>query len=150
MDKTNDEYYISKAIDVAKQSTCLRNNVGAIIVKKNQIISTGFNGAPKYQKNCIDISNCYRNDHCIKSTTELDRCRAVGSHAESNAICLASKKGISTFQTEIYVVGHDIICNHCKAIIANSGIKRAVLQKQNGDFEEYFPEKDWNIHPIDL
>lgn len=150
MDKIGDKYYISKALEVAEYSTCFKNHVGAIIVKYNKIISTGFNGTPDYQKNCIEIGFCYRNRHNIESATELERCRAVGSHAESNAISFAAKKGISINNAIIYVVGHNTICNQCKAMIANSGIKQAILMKQDNEIIKYSPKNDWNIHPVDL
>ena len=145
-----DEYYIKKALEASEQSTCLRNRVGAVIVKDKEIISSGCNGAPKYQKNCIEIGNCYRNINNIKSATQLERCRAVGSHAESNTISIAAKNGISTANSTIYVVGHNLVCNQCRAIISNSGIVRVVLYKQDKSIEEYIPKKNWDIHPVDI
>ncbi|MCX8058442.1 MAG: dCMP deaminase family protein [Spirochaetes bacterium] len=144
-----DEYFLSIAKAVSSRSTCFRNKVGAVIVKNKEIVSTGYNGAPTYQKNCLEIGNCYRNVNNIESGTQLERCRAVGSHAESNAVVLAAKNGHSTNGATIYIVGHKMICNQCKAIIANAGIIRVVLQNQDGSIMEFTPEKDWKIHPID-
>lgn len=150
MDRPNwDEYFIEIAKVVAKRSSCLRNKVGAVIAHNKDIISTGYNGAPKHQKTCLEIGFCYRNQNNIKSGTQLERCRAVGSHAESNAICLAARNGHSTNDATIYVVGHTAICNQCKALIANANIKRAVLVKPDGTTEVFIPETDWLIHPID-
>lgn len=134
---------------VAKRSSCLRNNVGAVIVKDKDVISTGYNGAPKYQKNCLGIGWCYRDKHGIPSGTQLEKCRAVGSHAESNAIALAARNGHATRDTTIYVVGHEFVCNQCKAQIANAEIKRVVLRNKSNQIEEYFPERDWSVHPVD-
>ena len=146
---TWDEYFLNMADLVATRSSCLRNNVGAVIVKEKDVISTGYNGAPKYQKNCLEIGWCYRDKHGIESGTQLEKCRAVGSHAESNAIALAARNGHATRGTTIYVVGHMFICNQCKAQIANAEIERVVLRRKDGIIGEYYPERDWTIHPVD-
>jgi len=144
-----DEYFINIAKVVAERSSCLRNHVGAVIVRDKDIISTGYNGAPKYQKNCLEMGICYRNSHNIPSGTQLERCRAVGSHAESNAISLAARNGHSTKDATIYIVGHNTVCNQCRALISNANIIRVVQLKEDGKTAEYIPEKDWKIHPID-
>jgi len=144
-----DEYFINIAKVVAQRSSCLRNNVGAVIVRNKDIISTGYNGAPQYQKNCLEIGFCYRNKNNIKSGTQLERCRAVGSHAESNAISLAARNGHSTNNATIYIVGHNVVCNQCKALIANANIIRVVQLNSNNEILEFYPQKDWGIHPID-
>lgn len=144
-----DEYFINIAKLVGSRSSCFRNKVGAIIVNNKDIISTGYNGAPQYQRNCLEIGYCYRDRHSIPSGTQLERCRAVGSHAESNAISLAARNGHSTKGTTIYICGHHSICNQCRANIANAGIIRVILKNQENNIEEYYPSKDWIIHPID-
>ena len=144
-----DQYFLNVAKAVATRSSCLRNHVGAVIVKEKDIISSGYNGAPQYQKNCLEIGYCYRNKNGIASGTQLEKCRAVGSHAEANAISLAARNGHSTSGATIYIVGHNFICNQCKALISNANIKRVVLLKSDGTIVEFFPEKDWTIHPID-
>jgi dCMP deaminase len=135
---------------VSTRSACKRNKVGAIIVKDKYIISTGYNGTPIYQPNCEEIGFCYREKNNIKSGTQLELCRASGSHGEANAISLAAKSGKSTDGATIYVVGHHFICNSCKAMISNAGIIRVVFRKLNGDIEEIIPSRDWTIHPIDM
>jgi len=147
---TWDEYFLNMAKLVATRSSCLRNHVGAVIVKDKDVISTGYNGAPKYQKNCLEIGWCYRDKNGITSGTQLERCRAVGSHAESNAIALAARNGHSTSDTTIYVVGHDFICNQCKAQIANAEIRRVVMRNTKGQVMEFYPAKDWTVHPVDI
>jgi len=144
-----DEYFLNIAKVVSERSSCLRNKVGSVIVRDKDIISTGYNGAPQYQKNCADIGFCYRNKNSIKSGTQLERCRAVGSHAESNAVSLAARNGHSTNKATIYIVGHNVVCNQCKAIISNANIIRVVLLDMNGKLNEYIPESDWSVHPID-
>jgi dCMP deaminase len=145
-----DQYFINIAKVVSERSSCLRNKVGAVIVKDKDIISTGYNGAPQFQKNCLEVGFCYRNENNIKSGTQLERCRAVGSHAESNAISLAARNGHSTKNSTIYIIGHNVVCNQCKALIANAHIIRVVLMNTENRIYEFIPEKDWNIHPVDL
>jgi dCMP deaminase len=144
-----DQYFLNIAKVVAERSSCIRNKVGAVIVNDKDIISTGYNGSPQYQKNCLEIGYCYRNKNGIKSGTQLERCRAVGSHAESNAISLAARNGHSTDKATIYIVGHNVVCNQCRAQIANANILRVVLLDINNEVHEFTPETDWNVHPID-
>ena len=145
-----DEYFLNIAEMASARSSCWRKQVGAVIVRGVDIISTGYNGAPRYQKNCLDIGSCYRDAYNILSGTQLETCRAVGAHAESNAIALAARNGHSTDGTTLYLVGHEYVCNKCKAQIANAGILRVVLRKNSGEIEEFTPAKDWTIHPVDL
>ncbi len=144
-----DEYFLNIAKVVAQRSSCLRNKVGAVIVRNKDIISTGYNGAPQYQRNCLEIGFCYRDKHQIKSGTQLERCRAVGSHAESNAISLAARNGHSTDNSFIYIVGHNVVCNQCRALIANANIVKVIQLKSDNSVAVYRPQIDWNIHPID-
>lgn len=147
---TWDEYFLLIAFIVSRRSSCLRNKVGAVIVKDKDVISTGYNGAPTPQKNCIEIGNCYRDQHGIQSGTQLERCRASGSHAESNAIALAAKNGHSTQNATLYLYGHSKICNVCKGIIANSRIKRVFHLTENGTMEVFNIEKDWANNSLDV
>jgi dCMP deaminase len=144
-----DTYFLNIAKVVAERSSCLRNHVGAVIVRDKDIISTGYNGSPQFQKNCLEIGFCYRNKNNILSGTQLERCRAVGSHAESNAISLAARNGHSTNNSTIFIIGHNNICNQCKALIANANITKVVLLDTKGNLQEFYPSKDWAIHPID-
>ena len=144
-----DNYFLNIARVVATRSSCLRRQVGAVIVNNKDIVSTGYNGAPRYQRNCLEVGFCYRDLHHIPSGTQLERCRAVGSHAESNAIALAARNGHSTSDSTIYIHGHDFVCFQCMAQIANANIKRVVLEKPDGQLEEWIPERDWTVHPID-
>ncbi len=145
-----DNYFLNVAKVVATRSSCLRRQVGAVIVNNKDIVSTGYNGSPQYQKNCLEIGFCYRDKYNIPSGTQLERCRAVGSHAESNAIALAARNGHATNNGTIYIYGHEFVCHQCKAQIANANIKRVILEKPDGTVEEWIPEKDWTIHPIDM
>ncbi|MFA5730740.1 MAG: dCMP deaminase family protein [Acidithiobacillus sp.] len=143
------EYFLLLAFLASRRSSCFRSQCGAVIVKDNNVISTGYNGSPTYQKNCQEIGFCYRNDHHIKSGTQLELCRACGSHSETNAIALASKNGHSTNNTTIYIYGNSAICTQCKAMIANAGIKYVIYCTNQGKIYEINVEKDWTVHPID-
>ena len=145
-----DLYFLNIARVVSDRSSCRRNKVGAVIVSNKDIISTGYNGAPQYQKNCLEIGFCYRDKNEIPSGTKLETCRAVGSHAEANAISLAARNGHSTSGATIYITGHEFVCNQCKALIANSNIKRVVLENNAGKRMEWLPENDWTTHPVDI
>ncbi|MEA3499764.1 MAG: deaminase [Candidatus Marinimicrobia bacterium] len=144
-----DEYFLEIAEVVSRRASCFRNHVGAVIVQDKDIISTGYNGAPAFQKNCLEIGYCYRDKHNIKSGTNLELCRAVGSHAESNAIVLAAKNGHSTSGGTMYLYGHIAICNQCKAMISNANIKKVVQKTPDGEIKIFIPENDFTIHPVD-
>lgn len=144
-----DEYFLNIAQVVSTRSSCYRSQCGAVIVKDKAILSTGYNGAPSYQKNCREIGFCYRNKNNILSGTQLDRCRACGSHSESNAIALASRNNGGCNGSTIYIYGNTAICTQCRAMIANAGIDRVVYRSKTGEVKEYSPKKDWNIHPVD-
>ena len=107
-------------------------------MKDKSIVSTGYNGVPKYQKNCLQIGFCYRDKHKIPSGTRLETCRAVGSHAESNAVALAARNGHQTNDSTIYVTGHTMICNQCKALIANAGITRSYWKHRMVKSKNFF------------
>ena len=90
MDRINKlEYYLGIAEQVAKRSTCLRRQYGAVIVKNDEIISTGYNGAPRGMTNCCDSGECWRKANGIPHGTQYEACVAV--HAEQNAISSASR-----------------------------------------------------------
>lgn len=144
-----DEYFMKIARVVSTRSTCFRRHVGAVIVRDKYIISTGYNGAPQHQPNCGEVGFCYRDENDIKSGTQLERCRASGSHAESNAIAIAARNGFSTDGASMYVHGHEFVCNQCKAIIANAGITNIYLERGSGEVDRFMPSIDWTTHPVD-
>ncbi|WP_457559428.1 deoxycytidylate deaminase [Candidatus Harpocratesius sp.] len=145
-----DEYFLLLAFIASRRSSCWRKKVGAVIVKDKAVISTGYNGAPAPQINCLELGECYRDVHNIASGTELEKCRASGSHAESNAIALAAKNGHATTGATLYLFGHNYICNVCRGIIANAYISRVVHLKEDGSVVEFNVFKDWNKNPLDL
>ncbi|WNY25941.1 cytidine/deoxycytidylate deaminase family protein [Methanolapillus millepedarum] len=117
-----DDYYVEISQTVAKRSTCLRNRVGAVIVRDNHILTTGYNGAPRGLSHCLDIG-CLREEQKIPSGTMHEKCRAV--HAEQNAIIQAALHGIPTSGATLYCTHQP--CILCTKMIINAGIKRVVF-----------------------
>lgn len=131
-DKHN--YYLDIAETVLERGTCLRRNYGSIIVKNDEIISTGYTGAPRGRKNCIDIKTCIREKLNVPRGTHYELCRSV--HSEANAIISASRKDM--IGATLYLVGKDSktkeyvlnanSCSMCKRMIINAGIKEVVIR----------------------
>lgn len=144
-----DEYFRAIAKLTSTRSVCFRNKVGAIVVRDNVIVSQGYNGAPKYQRNCAEIGFCYRDANGIQSGTRVEACRAAGCHAESNAVAMAARNGLPTLGATMYVYGHNAICNSCKAVIANAGIARVIYESDGGVVTGITPSVDWTTHPVD-
>lgn len=119
-----DEYFMQMAELTAKRSTCLRRNVGAIIVKDKHIIATGYNGAPKGLPHCEELGGCLREKLGIPSGERHELCRAL--HAEQNAIIQAATLGQSIEGATIYVTHQP--CIICAKMIINAGIQRIVVR----------------------
>ena len=134
---TLDEYFMNIAKVVATRSTCLRNNVGAVIVRDKRIISTGYNGAPRNLEHCLDIG-CIRDQENIESGTMHEVCRAV--HAEQNAIIQAALHAVSTKGATIYCTHQP--CVLCAKMIINANIVRVVFTREYPDSRalEFFEE----------
>ena len=137
-DKEN--YYLDIAETVAERGTCLRRNFGAIIVNKDQIISTGYVGAPRGRRNCIDQGYCDRESLQIPRGERYELCRSV--HAEANAIIHASRN--DTLGGTLYLVGKNAAdnsyvenaapCSMCKRMIINAGIVRVIIRNTKDSF----------------
>ena len=131
-DKIN--YYLDIAETVLERGTCLRRNYGAIIVKNDQIISTGYVGAPRGRKNCIDMNVCVRETLRIPRGERYELCRSV--HAEQNAIIHARREDM--IGSALYLVGKDAktgayvenasACSMCKRMIINAGIEKVIIR----------------------
>ena len=141
IDKNN--YYLDIAKSVAERSTCLRKKVGCVIVNNDEIISTGYNGAPRGRKNCIDLGYCVKKK-CSPDVRHggYDACRSV--HAEQNAIISASRKDmlggtlyLSLFKVENgeYDPGANS-CQMCRKMIINSGIKKVIVRTSETEYIE--------------
>jgi len=119
---TWDEYFMKIAQVVSTRSTCIRRSVGCVLVREDrQIISTGYNGAPRGMEHCI-ATGCYRELHGIPSGEQHELCRAA--HAEQNAIAQAARHGISTINSIIYCTLQP--CSICMKIMINAGVIKIV------------------------
>ena len=132
IDKEN--YYLDIAQTVLERSTCLRRCYGAIIVKNDEIVSTGYNGAPRGRRNCVDLNYCTREALNIPSGERYELCRSV--HAEANAIISAARR--DTLGATLYMVcvapetgaliPGSTSCSMCRRLIINAGIRRVVIR----------------------
>lgn len=120
-----DEYFMEMAMLTAKRSTCMRRNVGAVIVQEKHIIATGYNGAPKGIPHCEEIGGCLREKMNIPSGERHELCRAL--HAEQNAIIQAATLAQSIEGASIYITNQP--CVICAKMIINAGIKRIVVRE---------------------
>ena len=137
-DKIN--YYLDIAETVAERATCLRRRFGAIIVKNDQIISTGYAGAPRGRKNCTDLGFCAREKMNIPRGERYELCRSV--HAEQNAIIHASRSDM--IDATLYLVGREVStgeyivnassCAMCKRAVINAGISTVIVRDSKDDF----------------
>ena len=123
-----DEYFLELAELVASRSTCLRRHVGAVLVRKERIIATGYNGAPRGLGHCLEIG-CLREEMDIPSGHRYELCRGV--HAEQNAIINAAYYGVSTEDTVLYCTNQP--CIICARILINAGISKVV---HRGNFKD--------------
>lgn len=135
---SKDVYYLNIAKEVAKRGTCLRRNYGAVIVKNDEIISTGYTGAPRGRVNCNVLGKCIRIEQKIPSGQRYELCRSV--HAEMNAIISASRDKM--LGATLYLYGWDVEnncekkapvpCTLCERMIINAGIEKVITY--NPDF----------------
>lgn len=124
-----DQYFMAITNEVAKRSTCLRRKIGAIIVKDKRILTTGYNGAPKNVRSCLEIGRCLRQQLKIPSGQRHEICRAL--HAEQNAIIQAAYHGVNVNGSVIY--SNTQPCVMCAKMIINSGIKKVYYQQEYPD-----------------
>ena len=141
-------YYLDIAQTVAERSTCLRKKFGAIIVKDDVIVSTGYNGAPRGRQNCSDINYCMRDKLNIPRGERYELCRSV--HAEANAIIAAARERmlgatlymVCTEPSDGSLVAGTSSCMMCKRLIINAGISTVVVRDTKDDFRIINVE-DW-------
>lgn len=112
------EYFTDMAVLASSRSTCLRRKVGAVLVRDNQVISTGYNGAPKHSPHC-ELMGCLRTTNNVPSGEKHELCRGV--HAEQNVIIQAAINGVSTRDSDLYCTTHP--CSICAKMIINAEIK---------------------------
>ena len=138
--KDKENYYLDIAETVMERSTCMRRKYGAIIVLNDEIIATGYNGAPRGRKNCDDLEYCTRESLKIPSGERYELCRSV--HAEANAIISASRRdmiGATLYLTGIEAgtgeyIGGTTPCTMCRRFIINSGISKVVCRLRKDAF----------------
>ncbi len=147
IDKEN--YYLDIAETVLERSTCLRRCYGAIIVNNDEIVSTGYNGAPRGRRNCVDMNYCTREAMQIPSGERYELCRSV--HAEANAIISASRRevlGATLYMTCRDPKTGELIpgsssCSMCRRLIINAGIKRVVIRDTADSYRVVDVHKEW-------
>ena len=147
IDKTN--YYLDIAQTVAERSTCLRRCYGAIIVNHDEIVSSGYNGAPRGRKNCCELGYCAREALHIPSGQRYELCRSV--HAEANAIISAARRemlGSTLYMACIDPNTGNLLpgstsCSMCRRQIINAGIERIVIRDTETDYRIVDVERDW-------
>lgn len=148
MRPSKDEYYLNIAAQVAERGTCLRRRFGAVIVKDDQIISTGYVGAPRGTLNCCDLGHCPREEAQIPPGERYELCRSV--HAEANAIIHADR--LNMLGATLYLTcvdaktgeytPHTRPCRMCTRFIINAGIAKVIVRETPGHFTEYLTA-DW-------
>ena len=145
---SKENYYLDIAQTVAERSTCLRKKYGAIIVKNDTIVSTGYVGAPRGRKNCSDLCRCMRDEMNIPRGERYEMCRSV--HAEMNAIINASREQM--LDGVMYLAGVDAktgelvknacCCMMCKRLVLNAGITKVIVRETRDEFTVY-ETADW-------
>jgi dCMP deaminase len=146
---TKEDYYLGIAKVVGRRSTCFRRSIGAIIVRDDQIISTGYVGAPRKTRDSLEHGFCLRDKLGIPHGQRYELCRSV--HAEQNAIINAARAGVSLLGGDMYIFGTAVDdgavinafpCFICKKMIINAGLTRAVCSTADGS-RMIFPVDDW-------
>ena len=146
VDKHN--YYLDIAETVIERGTCLRRNFGAIIVKNDEIVSTGYTGAPRGRQNCTNLGVCIREKLAIPRGERYELCRSV--HAEANCIISAARREM--IDATLYLVGKDYntgelvpntsSCSMCKRLVINAGIKQVIIRNTPTEYTVVNVE-DW-------
>ncbi|MDD2731597.1 MAG: deaminase [Candidatus Pacebacteria bacterium] len=149
MRPSKDQYYLNIAKEVAQRGTCFRLRAGAIIVKDDQIIATGYVGAPRKTKDCFERGYCLRDELKIPHGTQYEICRSV--HAEMNAIINSARAAVSLLGGRLYIYAENgktnervdgFPCYLCKKNIINAGINEVICSTKEGDFK-IFKVEDW-------
>ena len=127
---SRDEMFMEIARTIAKRSTCTRKSVGAVLVKDNRIISTGYNGAPSGVEHCLRDVNCFSDKSCNRVI-----------HAEANCLAFAAQQGIATQDSILYVTLAP--CVNCAKLLINSGVECVIYEEEYssnlGELDEILP-----------
>jgi dCMP deaminase len=142
-----DEYYLEIAKAVAQRSPCIRRKYGAVIVKNDAIVSTGYNGPARKVINCFEVG-CIKDLQNLPHGMAYEDCPAV--HAEENAVVNAARNGSNILGGTLYIAGVDkegklveaTPCLRCRRILINAGIERVVIRKEDGGIK-YINTQEW-------
>ena len=147
-----ENYYLDIAETVLERSTCLRRQYGAIIVRNDEIVATGYNGAPRGRKNCSDLGYCVREQMRVPRGERYELCRSV--HAEQNAIINASRSEM--LGATLYLGGLEnrtggyveaaAPCSLCKRMIINAGIERVIVRDTRDTYRTFEVDEEWVAH----
>lgn len=152
-DKVN--YYLDLADVVSKRGTCLRRRYGAVLVNNDEVIATGYVGAPRGRKNCSDLGYCIRQELNIPRGERYELCRSV--HAEANAIISAEREKM--LGSTLYLSGREVAtgeyirnsncCSMCKRMIINAGIRTVIIRDTQDQYRE-IQVQEWIDHDDSL
>ena len=153
-DKIN--YYLDLAEMVSQRSTCLRRRYGAVIVNNDEVVSTGYNGAPRGRKNCTEVGWCIREKLKIPRGERYELCRSV--HAEANAIISAARDrmlGASLYLTGVDAqtgeyVANSSSCSMCKRQVINAGITKVYVRDDKDSYRVVDVNEDWVVNDESL
>ena len=147
--RTKENYYLDIADAALQRSTCLRRKYGAIVVSADEILSTGYNGAPRGRRNCTDLGVCARETLNIPSGQRYELCRSV--HAEANAIISASRSEM--LGADLYMACTDpasaallpgsTSCAMCRRTVINAGIARVIVRDTPTEYRIVDVQRDW-------
>ena len=141
---SKEKYYLAIAKEVARRSTCFRRRIGAVILRDDQIIATGYVGAPRKTKDSFEHGFCLRDKQNIPHGQRYELCRSV--HAEQNAIINAARAGVSLLNGHMYIYGEDprggklidaFPCFICKKMIINAGLDRVICSTKDGKIKTF-------------
>ena len=146
--RSKENYYLDIADAAQERSTCLRRRFGAIIVRDDEIVATGYNGAPRGRRNCTDLNYCARKELNVPAGQRYELCRSV--HAEANAIISAARRDM--LGSTLYLVGRDAAtgdyyhettpCAMCRRLIINAGIQTVVCRTGEDEYTTTLV-RDW-------
>lgn len=149
---SKNEYYLRIAEEVSLRCSCFRAHHGAVIIKDDHIVATGYNGAPRKTRDCYERGNCLRAELGIPSGQRYEMCRSI--HSEQNAIINAARAGVSLLGGSLYIFSvifnekgerkiiNALPCFICKKMIINAGIEKVITRQSDGGIKEYLV-KDW-------
>ena len=147
---SKDQYYLDLAKTVCTRGTCIKVDIGAVIIKDDQVVATGYVGAPRGTKSSLDHGFCLRKKLGIPSGHRYEMCRSV--HAEQNAIVNAARSGVSLLGGDMYIYGQskgEVVapidafpCFICKKLLINCGLKRVICSLKDGTYK-IFQAQEW-------